>query len=258
MSLVNPADPNVADREFQRYLTSRETPLFRQLGPPITAAIRLQVTRSSIQAQDYLVARGGPILFKAYRRISADMYRDVDTSLAKSVHGIFKADDDDGTLSDFLTEQLLSLQSRATRTITGIAENLSREIFERVMALVQDGEPTDVIAREIRAKAPEISKPRSAAIARTETHNSALDAIDETLKYKRIRVRTKQWWSAQDTRVRPTHALAHGQKVPKDEPFEVGDYQMMRPGDSSLGAGAEEIVNCRCAMLQFTETSAAA
>lgn len=29
----------------------------------------------------------------------------------------------------------------------------------------------------------------------------------------------------------------------------VGDSRMMRPGDSSLGAGPEEIINCRCSVL---------
>ena len=30
--------------------------------------------------------------------------------------------------------------------------------------------------------------------------------------------------------------------------------QMMRPGDQSLGAGPEEVINCRCALLYATES----
>lgn len=54
------------------------------------------------------------------------------------------------------------------------------------------------------------------------------------------------WLSERDDRVRPTHITADGQRVPVDEPFWVGGYRMMYPTDSSLGAGPEEIVNCRC------------
>jgi uncharacterized protein with gpF-like domain len=49
--------------------------------------------------------------------------------------------------------------------------------------------------------------------------------------------------------VRESHADAHGQTVPYDQPFEVGGAAMMRPGDDSLGAGPEGIINCRCAAL---------
>ena len=73
-----------------------------------------------------------------------------------------------------------------------------------------------------------------------------------TLEDKKIEVRQKQWWSAADGRVRPTHMDVHGEIIDADEPFQVGDYEMMRPGDESLGAGPEEIVNCRCAVLYLT------
>lgn len=56
----------------------------------------------------------------------------------------------------------------------------------------------------------------------------------------------KRWVSMNDLHVRETHKVADGQEVPIMTPFTVGDYQMMHPCDDSLGAGAEEIVNCRC------------
>jgi uncharacterized protein with gpF-like domain len=62
-------------------------------------------------------------------------------------------------------------------------------------------------------------------------------------------VRTKTWWSAVDKRVRDSHKEAHCRTVPYDHPFTVGESVMMRPGDASLGAGPEEIVNCRCSVL---------
>jgi len=56
----------------------------------------------------------------------------------------------------------------------------------------------------------------------------------------------KMWKSHKDELTRPTHAKADGQTVPIHEPFAVGGYLMMFPGDTSLGAPPQEVVNCRC------------
>lgn len=58
----------------------------------------------------------------------------------------------------------------------------------------------------------------------------------------------KRWHTHMDGKERPSHADANRQIVPIDEPFIVGGYMMMFPLDSSLGAPAEQIVNCRCIM----------
>lgn len=59
------------------------------------------------------------------------------------------------------------------------------------------------------------------------------------------------WNSAgDDGRTRPTHLEAErvtrAKPVGFDEPFTVGDSQMMFPGDDSLGAELDEIIQCRC------------
>jgi len=56
----------------------------------------------------------------------------------------------------------------------------------------------------------------------------------------------KVWLATNDGHTRPDHREADGQTVGMDEPFEVGGSQLMFPGDTSLGASAGEIVNCRC------------
>lgn len=56
----------------------------------------------------------------------------------------------------------------------------------------------------------------------------------------------KTWVTMRDNRVRDTHGDVDGVTLPVEEPFQVGDYEMLFPCDDSLGAGAEEIVNCRC------------
>ena len=71
------------------------------------------------------------------------------------------------------------------------------------------------------------------------------DAIDET------------WDAAADSRTRPDHFAADGQTIIHGESFSVGGYQMRFPGDTSMGAGADQIVNCRCVVrreIDFSKT----
>ena len=58
----------------------------------------------------------------------------------------------------------------------------------------------------------------------------------------------KRWKSYRDERVRSDHADVDGQVIAINRPFHVGEYMMMYPKDDSLGAGLEEIVNCRCSV----------
>ena len=66
----------------------------------------------------------------------------------------------------------------------------------------------------------------------------------------------KVWLTAGDNHVRETHAELEGVVKHIDEPFDVGMEQMMFPRDGSLGAGAEEISNCRCSV-EYLEIGAA-
>lgn len=59
----------------------------------------------------------------------------------------------------------------------------------------------------------------------------------------------KRWISLMDGRERPTHHAAHEtyqNPITADEPFIVGGFEMMAPGDASRNAPLKEIINCRC------------
>lgn len=57
---------------------------------------------------------------------------------------------------------------------------------------------------------------------------------------------TKTWSAILDDHTRIEHALADDQTVKQDEPFIVGGESLMFPGDDSMGASLENILNCRC------------
>lgn len=84
------------------------------------------------------------------------------------------------------------------------------------------------------------------ASARTETN--ALCSLAQLDAYSQLGYEGKQWLTMGDSKVRQTHRDAAGQIRELSEPFTVGNSLMMFPQDSSLGADASEIVNCRCTM----------
>lgn len=58
----------------------------------------------------------------------------------------------------------------------------------------------------------------------------------------------KKWIDVGDKRERKTHLEVGGTILPIDEPFSVGDSLLQFPKDTSLGASADETVNCRCSI----------
>ena len=72
---------------------------------------------------------------------------------------------------------------------------------------------------------------------------------DDYINAKDSGKKTKTWISERDERVRKTHLEADSQTVLIDEPFVVGDSLLLYPKDTSLGASASEIVNCRCTVI---------
>lgn len=89
-------------------------------------------------------------------------------------------------------------------------------------------------------------------IARTETtriENSARQAVGDEGKRRGFKME-KVWVATYDDRTRDDHLAMDGVAVPNDEPFVLPDgTQMMFPGDISLGAGANQVCNCRCTMI---------
>jgi len=94
---------------------------------------------------------------------------------------------------------------------------------------------------------------RKEAIARTETIRASNAGAMETYKAWGV-VEMKEWLDSKDNRVRDCHKTGGGKFlaggtpsiVPVDEPFIVCGEPMMYPTDGSMGASAENIVNCRC------------
>lgn len=61
----------------------------------------------------------------------------------------------------------------------------------------------------------------------------------------------KRWESIIDEVTRKDHIEINGKYIPIGQAFHVGDSWMLFPKDTSLGASANQIVNCRCTVIYF-------
>lgn len=129
--------------------------------------------------------------------------------------------------------------------------------FDGVVAkAINAGEtlPPETVNRLVNRYSDRLLLLRGETIGRTEAlaslnrsqHEAFQQAVD-TGSVKQSAV--KRIWDStgNDGRTRDSHLDMEGQTVGMDEPFTTpSGAQLMFPGDSSLGAGPEETINCRC------------
>lgn len=90
------------------------------------------------------------------------------------------------------------------------------------------------------------SNDRARLIAENEA-NTSLNRVDYINAVASGKTR-KQWITMKDYRVRKTHQVIDNKVLPINGVFIVGDSMMYFPKDTSLGAGMEEIADCRCSV----------
>ncbi|MEL6101316.1 MAG: phage minor head protein [Pseudomonadota bacterium] len=108
-------------------------------------------------------------------------------------------------------------------------------------------------ARIAQRYADRLLQLRGEIIARTETlqavHAGAYEAMQQLIDTGGVRASQvrKVWQATPDARTRDPHRQMHGESVPFDQPFRSPTGALLRyPGDTALGAGAADVVNCRC------------
>lgn len=130
--------------------------------------------------------------------------------------------------------------------------------FDRTVAKsIRDGKPLARadIDRITARYADRLLAHRGEVIGRTEAiaalHAGQFEAARQLVESGKVRADqiTKVWDATGDARTRPSHAAMDGQAVGLNEAFTTpGGYRMMHPHDASLGAPADEIIQCRCFM----------
>ncbi len=78
---------------------------------------------------------------------------------------------------------------------------------------------------------------------------NAAEAAKQQIATTQDGVRFKTWVAILDTKTRRSHAFADGQERAINDPFTVMGQQLKHPGDLSLGATLENVMNCRCSAI---------
>src|SRR6266487_857929 len=191
----------------------------------------------------------------ALKHLIVSLYQDVGTDVGMDTLKELKHEyrpfqtKDDATPDDlnlYAPDVLVYLYSLAAQKVQQITDTTRAEIQSVLAQGVQTGETIPALVKRLNdLYLVSIIPKRSEVIARTEVIAASNYGSQEAAKSSGLTLK-KVWLSTSDSRTRPDHAEADGQEVDMDEPFKVGGSQLMYPGDSSLGAPADEVIQCRC------------
>jgi uncharacterized protein with gpF-like domain len=136
--------------------------------------------------------------------------------------------------------------------VLGILATTRESIKATLLEGMREGEGVHLLSERIeRLYLDDIIPHRSEVIARTEVIQMANFASQAAAGASGLKLE-REWYATADARTRLDHRAANGQRQPYGKPYSVGGSKLMYPGDSSLGAGADQVVNCRCAELFHT------
>lgn len=150
------------------------------------------------------------------------------------------------------------------RELMGYAEERAGSEIVLVQGTLRDG--LIKIVRDTMAASPEMSVEKLAQsifrsyqgielwqarrIAQTETMIGLADAGDIAAKTLDVGF-TKTWAVSGLGNTRDSHLAMDGVTVDQDEYFELEDCLMRFPHDGSMGAPADEIINCACDVIRL-------
>ena len=97
---------------------------------------------------------------------------------------------------------------------------------------------------DLQADAWYLSQDRARFAA--ENESQLIYNYDQWRRAKASGYTQKKWCTIVDKVTRNSHIEANGQIAPIDEYFIIGGSLMRFPKDDTLGAGPDEIINCRC------------
>jgi hypothetical protein len=147
-------------------------------------------------------------------------------------------------------DYLSFIERTALSRIRDISATTKALVLKEIDAGIAAGESMYQIADRVAAKYDDFTDYRAMTAARTEV-NAAANYGSQAAAQSTGLPMVKRWLSFVDDRTRAgeggcDHISADGQERELSQPYDVSGEQLMFPGDTSLGASAGNIVNCRC------------
>lgn len=165
-----------------------------------------------------------------------------------------EVDKDFDSKDERLLEWISERSRRDAELIQGVTDE---EVIMTLWDVVYEGKYTIQKAAKALEESYTFSEGRAQTIARTEILSAARSGQFHADEQSGI-VIGKEWFSAHQSNTRPGHREADGQIRPLHYPFNVkntnGEYEeLMFPGDTSHGASASNVINCRCGYFRILE-----
>ncbi|MBY5465284.1 phage minor head protein [Rhizobium leguminosarum] len=143
-----------------------------------------------------------------------------------------------------LMRKYLTLKTRdkrldkAVQRAIAAGKPLDKETLDKVLMRLRD--------RNLRLRGETIARTETVTAVMSSKHEAFHQALSKSGRDASLV--TRKWRSAGDRKVRHTHEVLNGQEVRgMDLAFQSPSGALLRyPGDTSLGAGASEVVGCRC------------
>jgi HK97 family phage portal protein len=182
-----------------------------------------------------------------WERLYRSIYFSVGEDFARRVLSAFKSQLYDVKFEEDVFSQTVRnwLTTEGARRVVGVSQTTKDSIRRELAAGQALGESMFDLSKRLQSMYREFSNVRAERIARTETISASNLGSQTAAKSTGLPLE-KEWISTFDNRVRSPHAAAHGQRRPVDEPYVVGGQRLRYPGDTSLGASADNTIQCRC------------
>ena len=239
---------------FERKLYKKVQPVFRNYSKEFHRTI---AEGGGLASTDILQQNMKDTLSTHYDNVSS-------TFSKRIVNNIGKPDNHGEILNSINSANSIHNELRSVDSSAIIAQTTAQDANQAIHIVKQQalakGEAISnrTLANRAKLMLDQKISGRLNTISATETQNPAENAKQTEIDYlnhhdaeiddEKIteRKQQKEWVAILDNVTRIGHAEADGQVVPIDEPYEVEGEQLMYPGDMSLGASIDNVINCRC------------
>jgi len=159
--------------------------------------------------------------------------------------------DNDDLSGDTAEAALLQLFRKQAFTLSNTIKNTSADAIERAVEATEkaivEGAAEAEFGKMLRGAVYGVSKSRAEMIARTETGSALMESQFELINDLELPPMIKEWVAFIDGRTRRDHKAVDGDKLKKDEYFNVGGKRMKYPSDRA--GGVANVANCRCTLV---------